>query len=181
MFSDVSEASRSTAPPAPPSADHRWLYHHHHHVHTIVGLWLACCPAHSLHSASPEKHPSEERTPPAGPSALPTPRWRRPLFAGASPSALLWGGKLHASTRNRIRLSLCLSIYMYVSLYLSACLSVSVSLSLYVGLPGARFFPKYRTLAVPVSVAQNIELFTHALSGISIIYRTKSQHTRESG
>ena len=30
--------------------------------------------------------------------------------------------------------------------------------------------PKYRTLAVPVSVAQNIELFTHALSCIIIIF-----------
>jgi len=29
---------------------------------------------------------------------------------------------------------------------------------------------KYRTLAVPVSVTQNIELFTHALSGITVIF-----------
>jgi len=29
--------------------------------------------------------------------------------------------------------------------------------------------PKYRTLSVPVSVAQNIEILTHALSGITII------------
>jgi len=28
--------------------------------------------------------------------------------------------------------------------------------------------PKYRTLAVPVSVAQNIELFTHALYRITV-------------
>jgi len=30
--------------------------------------------------------------------------------------------------------------------------------------------PKYWTLAVPMSVAQNIELFTHVLSGITIIF-----------
>ena len=29
--------------------------------------------------------------------------------------------------------------------------------------------PKYRTLSVPMSVAQNIELLTHALSGISLV------------
>ena len=30
--------------------------------------------------------------------------------------------------------------------------------------------PKYRTLAVPACVAQNVELFTHVLSGITIIF-----------
>src|SRR6218665_149507 len=29
--------------------------------------------------------------------------------------------------------------------------------------------PKYRTLIVPMSVAQNIKLLTHALSGISLV------------
>jgi len=37
---------------------------------------------------------------------------------------------------------------------------------LYLGLPGVS--PKYRTMAVPVSVAQNIELFT--LSSITTIF-----------
>src|SRR6218665_2075346 len=50
----------------------------------------------------------------------------------------------------------------------------------------ARWFSqKYRKLAVPVSMGQNIELFTHALSGITIIfildkeskYRTVRLHT----
>ena len=31
-------------------------------------------------------------------------------------------------------------------------------------------YPNYRTLAVPVSVAQNIGLLTHALLGITIIF-----------
>jgi len=33
--------------------------------------------------------------------------------------------------------------------------------------------PKHQTLAVPVSVAQNIELLSHALSGITIIFIPK--------
>ena len=53
------------------------------------------------------------------------------------------------------------------------------------------FSQKYRTLTVPMSVAQNIELFIHtcSLSGIicpvlglqSFYYRTKSQNTGQSG
>jgi len=50
----------------------------------------------------------------------------------------------------------------------------------------SRLSPKYWTLAVPLSVAENIELFTHALSGITIIiipdkepkYRTVRLNTR---
>jgi len=42
--------------------------------------------------------------------------------------------------------------------------------------------PKYWTLSVLKSVSQNIELFTHALSDITIIlYRTKSQNAGQSG
>ena len=42
--------------------------------------------------------------------------------------------------------------------------------------------PKYRTLTVPVSMAQNIELLTLTLPGISIIFTgQKSQNTGQSG
>src|SRR6218665_2263157 len=36
--------------------------------------------------------------------------------------------------------------------------------------------PKYRTLAIPVSVAQNIEQFTHALRGNTIIFIPESKY-----